>query len=51
MAEHPNVTIIRSAYEAFAKDDLDGALADRADDCVSPYHETFTQVCPPLTVL
>jgi ketosteroid isomerase-like protein len=34
MAEHPNVAIVRSAYEAFAKGDLDGALADLADDCV-----------------
>lgn len=34
MAEHPNVAIVRSAYEAFAKGDLDGALANLADDCV-----------------
>lgn len=34
MAEHPNVAIIGNAYEAFAKADLDGALADVADDCV-----------------
>ena len=34
MAEHPNVAMVRSAYEAFAKGDLDGALANLADDCV-----------------
>ena len=34
MAEHPNVAVVRSAYDAFAKGDLDGALADLADDCV-----------------
>jgi hypothetical protein len=34
MAEHPNVAIVRNAYESFAKGDLDGALADLADDCV-----------------
>ncbi len=34
MAEHPNVAIARNAYESFAKGDLDGALADLADDCV-----------------
>jgi hypothetical protein len=34
MAEHPNVAVVRNAYEAFAKADLDGALADLADDCV-----------------
>jgi ketosteroid isomerase-like protein len=34
MAEHPNVATVRKAYEAFAKADLDGALADLADDCV-----------------
>ena len=34
MAEHPNVAVVRGAYEAFAKGDLDGALADLADDCV-----------------
>ncbi len=34
MAEHPNVAIVRSAYESFNKGDLDGALADLADDCV-----------------
>ena len=34
MAEHPNVAIVRSAYDAFAKGDLDGALRDLADDCV-----------------
>ena len=34
MAEHPNVATVRNAYEAFGKGDLDGALADLADDCV-----------------
>ena len=34
MAEHPNVAVVRNAYESFAKGDLDGALADLADDCV-----------------
>ena len=34
MADHPNVTIVRNAYDSFAKGDLDGALADLADDCV-----------------
>jgi len=34
MAEHPNVQTVRNAYESFAKGDLDGALADLADDCV-----------------
>ncbi len=34
MAEHPNVAKVRNAYESFAKGDLDGALADLADDCV-----------------
>jgi ketosteroid isomerase-like protein len=34
MAEHPNVATARNAYECFAKGDLDGALADLADDCV-----------------
>ncbi len=34
MAEHPNVSVVRNAYESFAKGDLDGALADVADDCV-----------------
>ena len=34
MAEHPDVAIVRNAYESFAKGDLDGALADMADDCV-----------------
>jgi ketosteroid isomerase-like protein len=34
MAEHPNVAIVRNAYESFAKGDLKGALADLADDCV-----------------
>jgi ketosteroid isomerase-like protein len=34
MAEHPNVATVRKAYEAFNKGDLDGALADLADDCV-----------------
>lgn len=32
MAEHPNVATIRSAYESFSKGDLEGALADVADD-------------------
>jgi ketosteroid isomerase-like protein len=34
MAEHPNVAVVRNAYESFVKGDLDGALADMADDCV-----------------
>ena len=34
MAEHPNVAVVRNAYAAFARADLDGALADLADDCV-----------------
>ena len=34
MAEHPNVAVARNAYESFAKGDLEGALADLADDCV-----------------
>ena len=34
MAEHPNVARVRDAYAAFAKSDLDGALADLADDAV-----------------
>ncbi len=34
MAEHPNVAIVRNAYESFSQGDLDGALADLADDCV-----------------
>jgi uncharacterized protein len=34
MAEHPNVAVVRNAYESFTKGDLDGALADLADDCV-----------------
>ena len=34
MAEHPNVAIVRNAYASFAKGDLEGALADVADDCV-----------------
>ena len=33
MADHPNVAVVRNAYESFAKGDLDGALADVADDC------------------
>ena len=28
MAEHPNVAIVRNAYESFGKGDLEGALAD-----------------------
>lgn len=34
MGEHANVKRVRSAYDAFAKGDLDGALKDLADDCV-----------------
>jgi ketosteroid isomerase-like protein len=34
MAEHPNVAVVRNAYESFVKGDLDGALTDLADDCV-----------------
>jgi ketosteroid isomerase-like protein len=34
MAEHPNVARVRAAYAAFDKADLDGALADLADDAV-----------------
>ncbi|MGH9085128.1 MAG: nuclear transport factor 2 family protein [Acidimicrobiales bacterium] len=34
MPEHPNVARVRAAYDAFAKGDLEGALADLADDCV-----------------
>jgi ketosteroid isomerase-like protein len=34
MAEHPNVALVRKAYEAFANADLESALADVADDCV-----------------
>ena len=34
MPEHSNVAIVRRAYEAFVQGDLDGALADLADDCV-----------------
>lgn len=34
MSEHPNVARVRDAYAAFAKADLDGALADLADDAV-----------------
>lgn len=34
MAEHPNVAVVRNAYQSFANGDLDGALADVADDCV-----------------
>ena len=34
MTEHPNVELTRQGYEAFAKGDLDAALADLADDCV-----------------
>jgi ketosteroid isomerase-like protein len=33
MAEHPNVATVRDAYQSFAKGDLNGALADLADDC------------------
>ena len=34
MAEHPNVATVRNAYAAFVNGDLDGALAELADDCV-----------------
>ena len=34
MAEHPNVKRVRDAYAAFDKGDLNGALADLADDAV-----------------
>lgn len=34
MPQHPNVAKVRAAYDAFSKGDLDGALADLADDCV-----------------
>jgi uncharacterized protein len=34
MAEHPNVKRLRDAYAAFEKADLNGALADLADDAV-----------------
>jgi uncharacterized protein len=34
MAQHPNEARVRDAYAAFAKGDLDGALADLADDAV-----------------
>ena len=34
MAQHPNVARVRAAYAAFDKADLDGALADLADDAV-----------------
>jgi uncharacterized protein len=34
MAEHPNVKRVRDAYAAFDKADLNGALADMADDAV-----------------
>jgi ketosteroid isomerase-like protein len=34
MAEHPNVKRVRDAYAAFDKADLNGALADLADDAV-----------------
>ena len=34
MPEHPNVAKVRAAYDAFSKGDLEGALADLADDCV-----------------
>jgi ketosteroid isomerase-like protein len=33
MAEHPNVAVVRNAYASFVKGDLEGALADLADDC------------------
>lgn len=34
MAEHPNVATVRNAYAAFAKGDLENALADVAAGCV-----------------
>ena len=34
MSEHPNVVRVRSAYAAFGNGDLEGALADLADDAV-----------------
>ena len=34
MAEHPNVAVVRAAYAAFGKADLNGALADLATDAV-----------------
>ncbi|MGI8795932.1 MAG: nuclear transport factor 2 family protein [Acidimicrobiia bacterium] len=34
MAQHPNEARVRGAYDAFLKADLDGALADLADDAV-----------------
>ena len=34
MPEHPNVKRVRDAYAAFDKADLNGALADLADDAV-----------------
>ena len=34
MAEHPNVAVVRNAYESFGRGDLEGALRDLADDCV-----------------
>jgi ketosteroid isomerase-like protein len=34
MAEHPNVKLVRDAYAAFEKADLDAALADLAGDAV-----------------
>ena len=34
MAEHPNVSVVRDAYAAFSKGDLEGALAALADDAV-----------------
>ncbi len=37
MAEHPNVKRLRDAYGAFVKLDLNGALADVADDAVSHF--------------
>jgi len=34
MAEHPNVAVVRNAYDSFAKGDLEGAMADMTDDSV-----------------
>jgi ketosteroid isomerase-like protein len=38
MTEHPNVSRVRSAYEAFANLDLSAALADLSDDAVFHFH-------------
>jgi uncharacterized protein len=34
MAEHPNVSTVRNAYTAFANGDLNGALANLAEEAV-----------------